>query len=158
MGIDISQHITNNWPRTESELLADTDIDYRQAKEDAINYAKREAYGTTTPPSEADIPEIVGQWIADLATVRLIPLGVEYNSVKRFRSKSNQQGEQVSQYDLVAMLNGLREELESDVERARPVVQDLVGKSVAPRDVPKVSVDGLVFDPKTRALTRGLPA
>jgi hypothetical protein len=157
MAIDISQRITDNFPRTEALLLAEDDIDYPTAKANAIASAKRSAYGTATVSSEADIPEIVAEWIGDQATVYLIPIAKEHYSLTRYRSKNNRQGENVSNYDLVRMLDSLKDELEAACASRWPKVEDLVGKSMLPRDLPEVSVAGMMLDPMARAQSRGLP-
>jgi hypothetical protein len=157
MAIDISQRITNNWPRTDAALTADSDIDYATAKTDAIAEAKRRAYGRTTVPSESDIPDIVGEWIADQATIKLIPIAKEHYSLKRYLSKSTNRGENEQQYNLMSMLDGLRQELEGDCARKWPLVQDLIGSASAPSEVPAVSTADLIVDPVDRALLRGIP-
>jgi len=157
MAIDISQRITNNFPRTEAALQAETSIDYAQAKLAAIAEAKRKAYGRTTVPSESDIPDVVGEWVADQATVKLIPVAKEHYSLERYLSKNTTRGENVRQYDLLRMLDGLREELEQDCAGKWSLVEDLIGSSAAPTDVPQVSTAGLIVDPYDRALLRGVP-
>jgi len=157
MAIDISQRITNNFPQTEAELEAEDSIDYARAKTDAIAEAKRKAYGRTTVPSESDIPDVVGEWVADQATIKLIPLAKEHYSLGRYLSKNNTRGENVRQYDLLRMLDGLREELEQDCAGKWTLVEDLIGSSAAPTDVPQVSTADLIVDPLDRALLRGLP-
>lgn len=157
MSIDISQHVTNNWPSTEALLEADTDIDYALAKDAAIAAAKRDAYGTATVPAEADIPDIVAEWIGDKTTIRLILLGKEWYSLNRYRSKGNRAGDTLSNYNLLEMLDGLRDELETTCAQAWPEVEDLVGSSVTPVAVPAVSHEGAMLDATARALARGLP-
>lgn len=157
MAIDISQRITNTWPRTEAELQAETSIDYATAKADAIAEAKRKAYGRTTVPSESDIPDIVGEWIADQATIRLIPVAKEHYSLERFQSKSTTRGENVQHYDLIRMLDGLRDELHAECAEKWSLVEDLIGSSSAPTDLPQVSTADLILDPVDRALLRGVP-
>ncbi len=157
MAVDLSQRITNNFPRTEAGLQAEDSLDYAQAKGDAIAEAKRKAYGRTTVPSESDIPDIVGEWIADQATIKLIPIAKEHYSLDRYRSKSTNRGENVQHYDLIRMLDGLRDELEADCARKWPLVEDLIGSSAAPSEVPQVSTADLILDPVDRALLRGIP-
>lgn len=157
MSVNISQHVTNNWPSTEALLEADTGIDYAAIKSAEIAAAKRDVYGTATAPAEADIPDIVAEWIGDRATVRLIPVGKEWYAINRYRSKSNRAGDTLSNYDLIAMLDGLRDELQAACAEAWPEVEELVGSSVTPVSVPAVSHEGAMLDPTARALERGLP-
>lgn len=157
MSIDISTHVTNNWPSTEALLEEDTGIDYAAIKTAEIAAAKRDAYGTATVPAEADIPDIVAEWIGDRATVRLIPVGKEWYAINRYRSKSNRAGDTLSNYDLIAMLDSLRDELVADCAAAWPEVEELVGSSVTPVTVPAVSHEGGLLDSTARALARGLP-
>jgi len=157
VSIDISQYVTNNWPSTEALLEADTGIDYVTIKAAAIAAAKRDAYGTATVPAEADIPDIVAEWIVDKATVRLIPIGREWCAINRYRSKNNRAGDTLSNYDLLQMLDGLKAELEAECAQAWPEVEALIGKSASPVGVPVVSHEGAMLDATTRALARGLP-
>lgn len=158
MAIDISQRITNSWPRTEALLAEDTNIDYPAAKAAAIASAKRKAYGTATVPADADIPDLVGEWIADTATIALIPVGKEHYALTRYRSKNNQAGENISNYDPLRLLDDLKKELERECAERWPRVEDSIGKSFNPRAVPDVSTDGMLLDPVTRAWNRGIPA
>jgi len=158
MAIDISQHVTNNWPKTEALLSADSDIDYATAKTAAIARAKRDVYGTATPPAEADLEEIVAEWIGDKATIYVIPLGREYYSLERYRQSNNPRGENVTRYDLLQMLDGLKAELEAVCAAAWSEVEEIVGSSVAPVAVPQVDHDGPLLNATDRALARGLPA
>lgn len=155
MAVDISQLITNNFPRTEVALIADTDIDYAQAKTDAIARAKRKAYGSATVPAEADIEDIVGEWVADQATILLIPVAKEHIAYTRNLQQSNRQGENINRYNLLRMLDKLKAELEVDCAEKWPLVEDLIGSSALPAAVPEVSVEGMPFDPVQRAWARG---
>jgi len=157
MAVDIAQRITDTYPRTEGLMIADSDIDYPAAKFNAIASAKRAAYGTTAAPAEASIPDLVAEWIADKATTFLIPIAKEMYALTRNRSKSNRAGDNISNYDLIAMLDGLKAELDADCASRWPVVEDLVGRSLQPRSTPQVSVDGMMLDPMIRAQTRGVP-
>ena len=154
---DIEQLVTDNYPKTEVELLGDSSIDYLQAKRDAIERAKQQAYGRLSVPVEGDIPDVVARWIADQATIRLIPVAKEHYSLERYLSSSTTRGENVQRYDLLRMLDGLRAELEADCARLWPRVEDLIGSSAAPTDVPQVSTSSLIVDPVGRALLRGVP-
>lgn len=157
MTVDIRAYITANFPRTEKELIDSDAVDYHALLETAIERAKREAYGTSTVPAEADLLDKVAEWIADKATLFLIPVGIEHYSLDRYIRRSNQQGEVYQRYNVVEMLKGLRDELEGDVAGAWNEVEALIGSSPEPTEVPAVSFDGLIIDPNTRALARGLP-
>ena len=157
MAVDIAQHITNNWPRTESLLVVDDNIDYLAAKAAAIASAKRKAYGTTAVPSESNIPDLVAEWIADAATIMLIPIGKEHYALNRYRSKNNDAGENVSHFDYLGLLDDLRKELAQECAERWPKVEDLIGKSFAPHAEPEVSTDGILLDPVNRAWNRGIP-
>lgn len=156
MSISISQRITNNWPSTEAKLTGDTGIDYATAKTDAINDAKREAYGTATPPSEGDMEEIVAAWIGDKATIMLIPLAKDWYAINWYQRQDNTRGDTVQRYDIMAVLDGLRSELQRDCDANWPEVQELVGKNVAQVAVPTVSHEGPIVDATARAVARGL--
>lgn len=157
MAIDISHRITNHFPRTEAALSADSTIDYGQAKDAAIAEAKRKLYSTATVPADADLEDIVGEQIADLATVSLLPIAKEHYTLTRYRRKSNSQGENVEQYDLVALLDALTEDLRAACAERADDVEELVGKASSPTTLPVVSVDGLILNPYDRALARGIP-
>lgn len=157
MAIDISAYLEANFPVTVAELKDEDDIDYTVLKSIAINRAKSDAYGQQTVPTEANIPDKVGMWIADKATLYLIPTAKDLYAKKRHRSRTNQAGDTVSEYDLLRMLDGLEQELEEACIAAWAVVEALIGKATAPSDVPTVSTTGTMIDPVTRALNRGLP-
>jgi hypothetical protein len=157
VAIDISHRITNHFPRTEAALSADSAIDYSQAKDDAIAEAKRKLYGTATVPAEADLPDVVGEQIADLATIALIPISKEHYAIVRYRRKSNSQGENVEQYDLISLLDDLADDLRAACAERADDVEELVGKASSPTTLPQVSVNGLIVNPYDRALARGLP-
>lgn len=154
---DIEQLVTDNFPKTEAEMLADDSFDYLQAKRNAIERAGEQAYGKQTVPDEADIPDVVARWIADRATIRLIPIAKEHYSLERYLSTSTNRGENVRRYDLLRMLDGLRKELEADCLQLWPRVEDLIGSSAAPTAVPQVSTAGTMIDPVARTLLRGIP-
>lgn len=157
MAVDIAQRITNSWPSTEALLIAEDDIDYPAAKAAAIASAKRKAYGTATVPAEHDLEDLVAEWIADTATISLIPIGKEYYALNRYRSKNNQAGENVSHFDYLGLLDDLKKELERECAERWPKVEDLIGKSFTPHAEPAVSTAGLLLDTVNRAWNRGIP-
>jgi len=158
MAIDISARITSNFPRTEVELRSDSNVDYPSLKLQAIARAKEAAYGGATPPSEDDMPDIVGSWIADRATVYLIPAARERYALDYARNKSRPGGESEGRYDLLELLDGLKEELTAECADRWPLVVDTIGDTAGPEDTPKVSNAGPMVRSRTRALYRGLPA
>lgn len=163
MSIDILAEITRNWPQTEGKLEASDDVDYTAEKVKAVARAKRNAYGRQTVPSDDDdIPEIVAYWIADKATIYLIPLAIEYYTVKEHRSIAKE-GATIAHYDKVSTLQKLKEELEAACAKAWDEVLALaqplegdderIGRQAM--NIPSVSVDGLLVKPLTRARNRG---
>jgi hypothetical protein len=160
MALSIAVAVTANFPRTEALILADATvnaIDYDVVKASSIERAKRDAYGTRTPPSESAMEEIVAQWIADRATILLIPVALEFVGYTHYRSRSNKQGDQIENYDLSEMLKALREELEASCSRTRDQVESIIGSAAQPRSLPKISNAGAMINPTDRALARGLP-
>jgi len=157
VAIDISQRITNHMPRTEAALSADTEIDYAQAKVAAIAEAKRKIYGTATAPAEADIADLIGEQIGDMATISLIPMAKEHYAIVRYRRRSNQQGENFEQYDLLSLLDDLAEDLRAAIAARADEVEESIGKSANRTSVPLVSTAGLILDPLDRARARGIP-
>lgn len=154
MAIDISAQIAANWPKTETLLAADAEVDYSTQKAKAILRAEIDVYG-----SEADvpatIPDKVALWIADRATVYLISLAKEHYGIERTRSTA-QQGATTTHYDLLAMLDGLRAELEEACALAHDEMMALAGTWTEGDTVPAVSTDGMLIDPVARAVRRGL--
>lgn len=163
MAVDISAEVSRNWPQTEGKLTAANELDYAAEKAKAIARAKRDAYGRQTVPSEeSSIPEIVAYWVADKATIYLIPLAIEYYSLKEHLSTA-QKEVTIAHYDKVAALQKLREELEAACARAWDGVLALAQPTTGDEDrvgrqsmnIPSVSVDGLIVQPVERALNRG---
>jgi hypothetical protein len=154
VAIDISAQITANWPKTEAKLDGDSEVAYSTQKAKAIARAKIDVYG-----SEADvpasIPDKVATWIADRATIYLIPLAKEHYAIERTRSTSKQ-GATTAHYDLLAMLDALRAELEEACALAHDEVMALAGAWSESDTVPAVSTDGMLIDPVARAVRRGL--
>ena len=163
MAVDISAEVTRIWPQTEGKLEAADELDYAAEKAKAIARAKRDAYGRQTVPStESNIPEIVAYWIADKATVYLVPLAIEYYQIKE-RLSTSKEGATLTHYDKVAALQKLKAELEAACAKAwdevlalaQPTTGDTDRVGRQSMDIPSVSVDGLLVDPATRALDRG---
>lgn len=154
MAIDISASITANWPKTEALLAADGVVDYSTQKTAAILRAKIAVYGSEAN-IQATIPDAVALWIADKATIYLIPLAKEYYAMER-RKSTAQQGATVTHYDLLAMLDGLQRELEEACALAHDDVMELAGAWTAGDNVPAVSTEGTLIDPVARAVKRGL--
>ena len=154
MAIDIDTQVTANWPKTETLLEADAEVEYSTQKAKAILRAKIDVYG-----SEADIPasipDKVAMWIADKATIYLIPLAKEHYAIERRRSESKQ-GATTTHYDLLAMLDGLKAELEEACALTHDEVMALAGAWTESDTVPAVSTDGMLVDPVARAVMRGL--
>jgi len=154
----ISALITAIWPVTDSKLAADTTIDYATAKTNAIARAKRSLYGTADiPPDEGDIGERARDWIADKATLFLIPVARDWymNNTRQSDSKENAS---ISYYDRLAALNQLEAELKASVNENLEDALDDIDASDAPESLdvtPAVSVEGLLFDPTGRAYYRG---
>jgi len=154
----IDQLVTDNWPVTE-EILADRDsgvTGFTDVKTRAIARAGRELYETEMP-DDADVPMIAKQWIADKATVRLIPTGIDYYAT-RTRKSDNLQNMTITYYDRVRQLQDLRAELEADCLAAWDAARNEIEASDAPEQVesaPAVSLDGALADPTSRAYLRG---
>jgi len=154
MAVDIAAEITRNWPETEAKLLAQEAVDYVAQKAAAVRRAKHEAYGTNTiPDDEADIPNTVGYWIADRATVLLIPLAKQYYAIHE-RLSDAKEGASLNYYNKIQLLDGLRQELETACAEKWEDVQSLVGSLSDEDEIPTISVDGLLVDPATRAYNR----
>jgi hypothetical protein len=157
MPVAIAGEVTRNWPLTENKLAAESDIDYDKQKAAAIARAKIDVYGSSSavPDRENDIPDVVAFWIADKATIYLIPLAQEYYATKE-RLSTTKEGATASHYDKLAMLEGLRRELEASCADSWEDVLDLVGSATDDADdIPAVSTDGMVIDPLERAGIRG---
>jgi len=153
----ISNRVTRNFPITEGKLLDSTDIDYAVMKADAISDAKRVLYGGgVTVPDEGDIQDVAQGWIADQATLFLIPIAVDFymQTVKSI----SKEGATTSYHDKVAALGKLKDELRGALAVNLKAAQDAINKADAPESldaVPSVSTDGLLVDPTVRAYYRG---
>jgi hypothetical protein len=148
--------IADNWPTTDATLTADL-ADYAGMKSRAIDRAISELYGENLPAEEGDIPEVAKHWIADRATIYLVPAGVEHYAATTKLSESKQ-GATVTKHDLVAMLNTLKRELEEACKRNKEAALDAVDAATAPeqvKDSPAVSTAGLLVDPTVNAYRRG---
>ena len=163
MAIDISAEVTRNWPQTEGKLAAASELDYAAEKVRAIARAKRDAYGRqTVPTDEGDVHEIIAYWVADKATVYLIPLAIEYYSIKEHISTAKE-GATLTHYDKITALQKLKAELEAACARAWDEVLALAQPTTGDTDrvgrqtlnTPTVRVDGLIVDPFSRAINRG---
>lgn len=153
----ISSRVTRNFPITEGKLAGSTDLDYAALKADAISDAKRALYGDgVTVPDEGDIPDVAQSWIADKATLLLIPVAIDfYMQTVTSISKENTT---TSYYNKVDTLRALERELKAAVAANLENALDAINASDAPESVdatPEVSVDGLLLDPTARAWYRG---
>lgn len=157
MGIDISQRITDYWPVTESLLTVDATITYATSKANAIASAKRAVYGTATVPAESDIPSLIGEYIADQATLRLIPLARDWYTINRPESKDTGRGERINYHSPMDALGDLKAYLEAVCAERAPLIEDTIGTSLRKKPTPKVSYDGMIVNPYDRALVRGIP-
>jgi len=154
MSVDISAEVTRIWPATEAKLTAADEIDYATQKDNAITRAKWALYGTT-PPSESDIPDLAAYWIADQATVFLIPLAKDYYMLNR-RLSDSKENANISYYNLVAALDKLKSELEASLAAKRAGADDAIGgDDDAEQALPAVSAAGMMVDPMDRAFRRG---
>lgn len=153
----IAELITDNWPVTEALLAAATGVTgFSNIKSRATARATQDLYGASMPASEDDIPELARRWIADKATLYLIPTATDFYASKT-RLSDSKEGMTVSYHDRVAILRDLRAELEEACAKALPAALDAIDAATAPERVsavPAVSVAGLLVDPTTRALGR----
>ena len=154
----ILELITDNWPVTEAALSNETNgvAGFSGIKTRAIERAGYDLYGTDAP-AESDIPAIAKQWIADKATIRLIPVGIDFYATKT-RKSDNIQNMTITYYDRVSQLQALRVELEADCRASLSDALNAINAVDAPEEVssaPTVSVSGLLVDPTQRAYLRG---
>jgi hypothetical protein len=155
VAVDISALVTANWPTTEALLEADSDINYAVRKADVIARAKRSLYvGKSVPSSEDDIPEEAGYWIADKATVLLIRLARSWYA-ENSQLAENKDGANIEWHDRIAMLDGLKAELEAELRETLEYAQDAIDAQEVTENVPAVSSKGMAVDPLGRAMQRG---
>lgn len=154
MAVDISALVTANWPTTEALLEDDSNVDYAIHKANLIAKAKRRLYGAKSVPSEASIPEQAGYWIADQATVYLIPIAISWY-LENTRLSENKEGGTVTFHNRVEALRQLRMELEAALRDGLEQVQDAISAQERSENVPVVSTKGLAVDPLSRAMQRG---
>lgn len=154
----ISEYVTANFPLTDATLGSFAGIDYAATKSIAIDRAKRDLYGVgITVPDEGDIPDVAQFWIADRATLYLIPVAIDYY-MNQSRLSDNKENANFSYYDKVQALRDLETELKAAVINGKDDALDAIDNSDAPDQVdsaPAVSVDGLLLEPTGRAFYRG---
>lgn len=153
----ISSRVTRNFPITEGKLTASADIDYAGLKADAIADAKRALYGAgVTVPAEDDIADVAQSWIADKATLLLIPAAIDF--YMQTVTSISKEGATTSYHDKVAALRDLEKELKAACANNLAAALDAIDDGDGPESyeaTPEVSVDGLLLDPTGRAYYRG---
>jgi len=153
----ISSRVTRNFPITEGKLADNSDIDYASLKADALADAKRALYGDgITIPDEDDIPDVAQSWIADKATLYLIPVAIDF--YMQTMTSISKEGATISYHNKVDALRQLERELKAAIAANLENAKDAISASDAPESVdasPSVSVDGLLLDPTGRAFYRG---
>jgi len=154
VAVDISACVTANWPATEALLEADSDISYATHKASMIAKAKRKLYAAKSVPSESSIPEQAGYWIADQATVYLIPLAKSWYA-ENSQLSENKDGATISWHDRIAMLDGLKAELQAALNDGESGARDAISAREVAESVPEVSGKGMAVDPLNRAMKRG---
>lgn len=155
MAVDISALVTANWPTTEALLSADSNLDYEVHKAVLVNKAKRRLYqAKSVPSSEDDIPERAAYWIADQATVYLIPVGISWY-LENSRVSENKEGATITFHNRVQALKDLRTELEADLREGLEAAQGAIDAREVSESTPAVDHDGMAVDPLSRAMGRG---
>jgi hypothetical protein len=157
VAVDISAHVTANFPTTEALLedASDGVSSYATHKANMIAKAKRKLYGAkSVPSSEDDIPERAGYWIADQATVYLIPLAKSWY-MENTRLSDKMEDATISWHDRIAALSDLKAELEADLREGLEGAQDAIDAQEVSESVPEVSGKGMAVDPLDRAMRRG---
>lgn len=121
----------------------------------AIARAQSDAYGDETPPET--LPDRVAYWVADKATLYLIPSAIDYYQTQQHAATAA--GDvSVREYDKVAVLQDLRKTLTARCLEAEADVAAIVNPPSDTnyyRDVPNVSAGGLLVDAVSRAWARG---
>ncbi len=155
MAVNISSLVTANWPTTEALLTGDSGLNYEVHKAALIDKAKRRLYQTkSVPSSESDIPEQAAYWIADRATVYLIPVGISWY-LENTRLSENKEGATISFPDRVKALERLKTELEADLREGLEAAQNAIDAAEVSESTPAVDHDGMAVDPLSRAMMRG---
>ncbi|HNT78499.1 MAG TPA: hypothetical protein PKH77_26095 [Anaerolineae bacterium] len=148
--------VTANFPITDAALTAYSAIDYASVKNGAIERAKRDLYGAgVSVPEEIAIPDVAQYWIADKATLYLIPAAVDYY-MNQHRLSDSKENANFSYYDKVQALRDLEAELKAAIERNREAAEEAIReRTESIPETPAVSVRGLLLDPTGRAYRRG---
>jgi len=156
VSVDLNAAITANWPTTEGNLLAAPEVAYATQKAAAIARAQVDLYGALPVPAEASIPNLAAYWIADQATLYLIPLAQDYYAVKRRQSEAIQ-GATITHYDLVSELDSLERKLAQRVAANRETALAAIASAERKLagETPVVSTAGLLVDPLANAYRRG---
>jgi len=130
-------------------------VSYSTHKAALIAKAKKRLYrAKSVPSSEDDIPTQAGYWIADQATVYLIPLAISWY-LENSRLSDAKEGATVSFHDRVAALRDLKAELLAELAKDLPKAQDAIDAQEVTENVPAVSHKGMAVDPLSRAMQRG---
>lgn len=121
----------------------------------AVARATLDAYGDVAVPDT--LPDLVAYWVADKATLYLIPSAIDYYQTEQHAATAA--GDvSVREYDKVASLRDLRDSLRARCLEKEAAVQAVVNPPSLTsyyRNVPGVSIDGLLVDPVSRARARG---
>ncbi len=153
----IAQAIADNWPTTDA-ILTEKLSGYAEMKARAIDRAIRELYGAgNVPASENLIPAVAANWVADKATIFLIPAAKDYYAAHT-RLSDSKESMTVRHHDRLAMLDQLKLELEGDCLKHKDAALDAIDALEAPERapaVPAVSTTGLLLDPTIRSYERG---
>lgn len=161
MAVTIEDEITGNLGGATAAALATyydgegSQADWDTLTDNAIARATLDAYGDVAAP--ATLPDLVAYWVADKATLYLIPSAIDYYQAEEHAATAA--GDvSVREYDKVASLRDLRDSLRARCLENEAAVQAIVNPPSSTsyyRSVPGVSIDGLLVDPVSRARARG---
>jgi len=151
----IADMITAEWATTEAKLAESTDFTFSTIKDNAVERAKVELYGSLPVPAvETDIPEIARIWIADKSLQNLVPLGIDF-----YMQQTQTTTKRDTTYtipDRIRALQDLLDRIGHRLAANETAALDAISAVTDKQDEdPVVSVAGIGIDPVARAMRRG---
>lgn len=162
----VASLVTKNWPTTEPTLIGSVD-EYPSSKVTRIKEAIKALWfrfdQAAIPPDQVDDqPDVVKQYVANKATLRLIRIARDFFKEGLLSTSASVPGggtSTESSYDRVNVLNQLRDDLEAECASLEPelvaVMGTIITTTVQTVDVGRVRFSpNNIIDPLARARAR----
>jgi hypothetical protein len=137
----ISDRITFTIPNMESDLDTkfQSNPNYANLKDNAVDRAKRELFGASIPP-EGGMDERVKDWLADRAILYLLDVAEDYYKSLALADTVDEKTR--TYYDKVEVVRSLRTTIGDRVEDERLNVADIISAALQPVVIPLVTSRG----------------